>query len=147
MAGGLALVLTGRAATRESTFNDMKKAACKSDVQGFFAHVDQTKVGDSITETALARAAQGAPKAGLARAGAKLGGQLAKSTMPAVVAAAFTGCEDDIKKGEAGDLCYMTFERAEAGEQTASVAWKTHSGAAKVCELTRFGEKCGWSSA
>jgi hypothetical protein len=61
--------------------------------------------------------------------------------MPAVVAAAFTGWEDDIKKGEAGDLCYMTFERAEAGEQTASVAWKTHSGTAKVYELTRFGEK------
>jgi hypothetical protein len=139
--GVLAVVLTGCAATPESTFNDMKKAACKSDVQGFFSHVDKTKVADSITEAALARAAAGAPKGGLAGAGAKLGGQLAKSMMPAVVAAAFTGWEDDIKKGEAGDLCYMTFERAEAGEQTASVAWKTHSGTAKVYEFTRFGDK------
>lgn len=89
--GVLAVVLTGCPATPEGTFNDMKKAACKSDVQGFFSHVDKTKVGDSITEAALARAAAGAPKGGLVGAGAKLGGQLAKTMMPAIVAAAFTG--------------------------------------------------------
>lgn len=137
----LALVLTGCAATPESTFNDMKKAACKSDVQGFFSHVDKTKVGDSITEKALAQAAASAPKDGLAGAGAKLGGTLAKSMMPGIVAAAFTGWEDDIKKGEAGDLCYMTFEHAEVGAETASVAWKTHSGTAKVYEFKHFGDK------
>jgi hypothetical protein len=139
--GVLALATTGCAATPESTFNDMKKSACKSDVQGFFSHVDKTKLGDSVAEAALAQANASAPKGGLAGAGAKLGGALAKSMMPAVVQAAFTGWEDDIKKGAAGDLCYMTFERAEAGSDTASVAWKTHSGTAKVYEFQKFGDK------
>lgn len=79
-----------------------EESGVQSDVQGFFSHVDKTKVGDSITNAALAQAAAGAPKGGLAGAGAKLGGQLAKSMMPAVVAAAFTGWEDDIKKGRRG---------------------------------------------
>ena len=137
----LAIALCGCASTPESTFGTMKKSACSADVQGFFSHVDKTKVGESITANALAQAAANAPKSGAAGAGAKLGGALAKSMMPGLVQAAFTGWEDDIKKGEAGDLCYMQFESVSAASETATVFWKTHSGNKKTYEFQRFGDK------
>lgn len=129
----LALPLLGCSRDGKDTFEDMKKSACAGDVQAFFAHVDKTQLGKSLAQTTAqqaAKAVRGDPSADI--------GPEAERMISAAVQAAFTAWEDDIKKGEAGDLCKMRLTSVDERGDTAAVTWTSARGSENVWRLKRY---------
>lgn len=74
--------------------------------------------------------------------GKAIGAALVGAAMPGMIQQGFVVWEDDIKKGEAGDLCKMTFVAEEPVTETSVlVRWKTGTGRDKTYTFERFGDK------
>jgi hypothetical protein len=119
--------------TPESTFNEMRSAACAGDVSGFFAHIDKTQVGRGLSDMAIDEARS---------KGGSLGAKLAEGMVDRAIQAAITEWEDDIKKREDGNLCKMQFVSADKNVQHSGwVRWRTPSGVNKTWKFERYGDK------
>lgn len=122
--------------TPEKTFGTMKKAACAGDSETFFAHVDKSTLADNVAKGIVRDAAKDPKK--------KAGLGIIEGVAPAAARKAIEEWDDDVKRGEGGDLCKMTFSFAGALEgtpRTGVVHWTTGTGKAKSWRFTEYGKK------
>lgn len=133
------LLLPACADTPKSTFGTMKDAACKADAARFFGYVDKTEITKRVANRMLGQQAND-PKAKLL--GKQATSDLVHAMAKKAAAEAFQGWEDDIKKGEAGDLCKMTYTgESEFPPLQTVVRWNTASGRAKAWTFEKAGER------
>lgn len=133
------LLLVACADTPKGTFAKMKGAACKADTVTFFAHVDRTEVTKRVANRIVGQQAND-PKTKIL--GKQAASDLAHAMAKKAAAEAFQGWEDDIKKGEAGDLCKMTYTgESEFPPDQTVVRWNTASGKAKAWTFEKAGDR------
>lgn len=138
----ICFALTGCQQAAINAVKDMRARACAADPAGFFAVVDRTAVIEAYKRRAKAAAEEAASKLDPVQATAfRQGFESRIGGLQNVIQEMFTKWEDDIKKGDASDLCRMSVIDAHEVENSADVHVRTPSGNDKSWRLSRFGRR------
>lgn len=138
----LFLLLAGCQQSAITAVKDMRARACGADPAGFFAFVDRTAITEAYKKRAKATEEEAASKLDPIQAAAfRQGFESKLDGLQQVIHEMFTKWEDDIKKGEASDLCRMSVIDAHEVENAADVHVRTPSGSDKTWRLSRFGRR------
>jgi hypothetical protein len=121
----------------------MRRAACSSDADAFFAKIDESQVFEGLREQGMEKARREANDMklqGLAREVGLAAAQRAVAAMnPDDV---FDDYRSDMKKGADGNICRMSFVDATGDGSTGRVDFRTPSGNAKFWRFHRYDS--GW---
>src|ERR1019366_1180846 len=142
MARSIFLLAILSAGCRESALDavkEMRRLACNADPAAFFSHVDRNAIADA--EIAVLRAKEDSEASKLhplLQASYREGAESGIPGLRRTVEESLAKWEDDIKRGNAGDLCQMSIVDAKEVENTADVHFSTPSGKDRTWRLSRF---------
>lgn len=135
-------VLTGCQQSAVTAVKDMRARACAADPSGFFAFVDRTAITEVYKQRARNVGEEAASKLNPIQAAAyRQGFESRIGGIQNVVQEMFTQWEDDIKRGDASNLCRMSVIDAHEVENSADVHVRTPSGKDRSWRLSRFGRR------
>lgn len=138
----ICFVLTGCQQSAMNAVKDMRARACAADPAGFFAVVDRTAITEAYKRRAKTTEEEAASKLDPVQAAAfRQGFESRIGRLQNVLQEMFTKWEDDIKRGDASDLCRMSVIDGHEVENSADVHVRTPSGNDKSWRLSRFGRR------